>query len=318
MVKISLSYVCLSNSLMVGEVQNCLPIHNAWYTGTLVRKLLVPGAAGLGVTQLTEETTKIAPSQLKTSTMTSGSSHDSLKEYESAHTVLVSGASGFIGSFLCEQLEKAGYSVVKLDIRDATNPCDLTDVTAVENWFKLTKNKYHDAFALINCVGIPDVAGGQSITDITDVSSETFLTHLKVNLESVFTLMREFVRYYRSSAQHIINMSSLYSVVAPRLDLYDGHIKHPGYIASKTGLVGLSKYCAVLCAKDNIKVNCIAPGAVAETTGVQGDFLEKYKLNVPLHRPIPLQECANAVIFLLSTKNVTGSNLVIDGGYSLW
>lgn len=245
-------------------------------------------------------------------------SHVASREQKGKRTVLVSGSSGFIGSFLCEHLEKIGYSVLKLDIKEEVNPCDMTDSDAVKNWFKTMTSTHGDVFALVNCVGIPDVAGGQSAKDITEVTSETFMFHLKVNLESVFTLMREFVRNYRSSAEHIINLSSVYSVVAPRLDLYDGNIKHPGYVASKTGLVGLSKYCAVLCAKDDIKVNCVSPAAVSETTGVEGDFLENYKLNVPLQRSIPLQECADAISFLLSSKTVTGTNLVIDGGYSLW
>lgn len=233
-------------------------------------------------------------------------------------TVLVSGASGFLGSFVCETLVKRGYDVVKLDIRNVESPCDLTDATSVQEWFQKLKSEKSALFALVNCVGIPDVAGGQSAKDITEVTSETFQVHLRVNLESVFTLMREFVRNYRRSAEHIINISSLYSVVAPRLDMYGGNIKHPGYVAAKTGLVGLSKYCAVLCAKDDIKVNCIAPAAIAETTGVEGTFLETYKSNVPLHRPVPLQECADTVIFLLENKNMTGQNLLIDGGYSLW
>lgn len=232
--------------------------------------------------------------------------------------VLVSGSSGFIGSFVCQQLAQNGFSVVKLDIRGVSDPCDLTDPVAVGHWFKATKSTHPEIFALVNCVGIPDVAGGQSAKDITEVSSETFQLHLKVNLEAVFTLMREFVRFYRFSAEHIINISSLYSVVAPRLDLYEGNIKHPGYIASKAGLVGLSKYCAVLCAKDNIRVNCVAPAAVAETKGVDQEFLRKYNACVPLHRPILLQECADVVAFLLRNESITGQNIVIDGGYSLW
>ena len=97
----------------------------------------------------------------------------------------------------------------------------------------MIKNERSAMFALVNCVGIPDVAGGQSAKDITEVTSETFNLHLKVNLESVFTLMREFVRNYRSSAEHIINVSSLYSIVAPRLTSTWKH-QTPCYVASKT------------------------------------------------------------------------------------
>ena len=245
-------------------------------------------------------------------------SKDSVVDVNMSKFVLVSGARGFIGTLVCENLIKHGYGVIGLDVKDVENPCDLTDSTAVENWFKMMKSHNSTLFALVNCVGIPDVAGGQSAKDITEITSETFHLHLKVNLESTFTLMREFVRNYRSSAEHIINLSSVYSVVAPRLDLYDGNIKHPGYVASKTGLVVLSKYCAVLCAKDNIRVNCIAPAAVADTKGVQNDFLKNYNTHVPLRRPIPLQECGDAVIFLLKSRNITGQNFVIDVGYTLW
>ena len=115
-----------------------------------------------------------------------------------------------------------------------------------------------------------------------------------------------------------MNISSLYSVVSPRLDLYGGNIKHPGYIASKFGLVGLTKYLAVLLAKDDITVNCIAPAAVAETLGVGGDFLEKYNEQVPMKRPVPMSEILNTVEYLIKSKNVTGQNLLIDGGYTLW
>ncbi len=236
---------------------------------------------------------------------------------EKKQCIIVSGAAGFIGSSICHHLTANGYNVLKLDIRDVENTCDITDPSAVERWFQHAKAVQPNVFALVNCVGIPDVAGGQSATDITEISSETFRLHLKVNLEAVFTMVREFVRFYRSQAEHIINFSSLYAVSTPSLEIYDGKIKHPGYVASKAGIVGLSKYCAVLCAKDNIRVNCIAPAAVAETKGVEAKFLSKYNSKVPLNRPISLQECADAVAYLLLSKNTTGQNLVIDGGFSL-
>lgn len=249
--------------------------------------------------------------------MSAAPSNEIDKRTEEKQCILVSGAAGFIGSSICQHLSDIGYVVLKLDIRGVEKPCDITDHVAVENWFKDAKITHPNIFALVNCVGIPDVAGGQSASDITEITSQTFHLHLEVNLGAVFTLMREFVRFYRSPAEHIINISSLYAVATPSLDLYDGKIKHPGYVASKTGLVGLSKYCAVLCAKDSIKVNCVAPAAVAETKGVDENFLRKYNARVPLRRPISLQECADAVAYLLLSKNITGQNLVIDGGFSV-
>jgi NAD(P)-dependent dehydrogenase (short-subunit alcohol dehydrogenase family) len=232
-------------------------------------------------------------------------------------SIIVCGASGFIGGYLCEKLSSQGYCVHKMDIKGVDNPCDVTNPDDVARWFVDMKAKDENVFAIVNCVGIPDVAGGQSARDITEVSASSFQLHLRVNLEAAFYIMREYVRQYRDCGGHIINISSLYSVSAPRTDLYDGKIKHPGYVASKSGLVGLSKYCAVLCSKNNIKVNCVAPAAVAETTGVEGEFLKKYQSNVPLGRPIPLNDVYKCVLYVLSNDNITGQNLLIDGGYTL-
>ena len=73
----------------------------------------------------------------------------------------------------------------------------------------MTRAERPKIFAPVNCVGIPDVASGQSASDITEISNESFQSHVKVNLEAVFTLMREFVRHYRDSAGHIVNISVL-------------------------------------------------------------------------------------------------------------
>ena len=116
--------------------------------------------------------------------------------------------------------------------------------------------------------------------------------------------------------KNIINISSLYSVVSPRLDLYNGKIKNPAYTASKHGLIGLTKHLAVILAEDNIRVNCIAPGGVKETINDK-DFIEKYNKQVPLKTTIPINEVMKTITYLLSMETITGQNIIVDGGYSL-
>ena len=108
----------------------------------------------------------------------------------------------------------------------------------------------------------------------------------------------------------------MYSVVAPRTDLYNGKIKNPAYTASKHGLIGLSKHLAVILAQDNIKVNCIAPGGVQETINDK-NFLENYNNQVPLKTTIPLNQLLKTVEYLFNMNTITGQNIVIDGGYSI-
>ena len=86
----------------------------------------------------------------------------------------------------------------------------------------------------------------------------------------------------------------MYSVVSPRLDLYNGKIKNPAYTASKHGLIGLTKHLAVILAKDNIQVNCIAPGGVKETIHDK-DFIEKYNNQVPMNTTITIGEIIKTI-----------------------
>ena len=66
-----------------------------------------------------------------------------------------------------------------MDIKGVDNPCDVTNSDDVSRWFVDMKAKEDKVFAIVNCVGIPDVAGGQSARDITEVSASTFQLHFK-------------------------------------------------------------------------------------------------------------------------------------------
>lgn len=246
--------------------------------------------------------------------------------------VLITGSQGFIGKYLKAEFEKrngdgdgvhADVVVIGMDLHDPMYPVDARNEQQVHAFFEATVNMYSRIDLLINCIGIPNSANKLDFHDITDVTTESFRELVDVNLNAVFIICREFVRFYGRRGEprppKIINISSLYSAVSPRLDLYDDNtIKHPGYVASKHGLIGLSKYLAVLLADRGISVNCIAPAAVAETMGVGGTFLEKYNAHVPMHRPVKMQEVYHCIEFILRSDNTTGQNMVIDGGYSLW
>lgn len=123
----------------------------------------------------------------------------------------------------------------------------------------------------------------------------------------------------------IVNTLSIYGVVAPDQRIYDGslyegrEINTPAvYSASKTALWGLTKYLAAYWGAKNIRVNAISPGGVF--SGQNETFVTAYSARVPMGRMAKQDEMSGAVVFLLSDASsfVTGQNIVVDGGLSVW
>lgn len=124
----------------------------------------------------------------------------------------------------------------------------------------------------------------------------------------------------------ILNISSDLGVIAPDQRIYrkDGipddlqNVKPITYSAAKWAIVGMTKYLAVYFAKSNIRVNALSP------TGVFNDhppgFVEKLSNIIPMGRMAHIDEYKGAVVFMCSDASsyMTGENLVIDGGKTVW
>jgi NAD(P)-dependent dehydrogenase (short-subunit alcohol dehydrogenase family) len=129
-----------------------------------------------------------------------------------------------------------------------------------------------------------------------------------------------------ASAGHaaIINISSMYGMVSPDPRIYgdSGSNSPPFYGAAKAALLQFTRYAACHCAADGIRVNAISPGpfpgpAVATT---QPEFAARLCDKVPLGRTGAPNELKGAVVFLASdaASYVTGINLPVDGGWTVW
>lgn len=118
----------------------------------------------------------------------------------------------------------------------------------------------------------------------------------------------------------IINISSIYGVVAPDQRIYQGAgFSTPAvYSVSKAGVLGLTRYLAAYWADQGIRVNAITPGGVFREQ--PEDFLSLYSARAPLGRMAREEELAGAVVYLASgaASYVTGHNLVVDGGWTVW
>ena len=226
-------------------------------------------------------------------------------------SILITGSSGLIGKYLKDKLIE-NYDIIELDYNN-TNSVDATNEYSVYSFFQLNKDK--QIKYIINCIGIPD-AVPLSAETILDIDYNYFKKMMDINLNAIFLIIKECYRTQKSNLKQIINISSLYSIVSPRLDLYNGKIKNPAYTASKHGLIGLTKHIATLFGKDKIGVNCIAPGGVRETMN-DTNFIEKYNKQVPMETTIPLEEILKTIKYLFEMNYITGQNIIVDGGYSI-
>ena len=116
----------------------------------------------------------------------------------------------------------------------------------------------------------------------------------------------------------IINMASMYGVVAPDFTVYDGtNMTMPAaYSAIKGGLVNLTRYIAAYYGPQQIRVNTVSPGGIFDNQNTI--FVRNYEKKVPMRRMGTPSDIAPSVVFLLSddSKYITGQNLIIDGGWT--
>ena len=124
----------------------------------------------------------------------------------------------------------------------------------------------------------------------------------------------------------ILNIASDLSVIAPDQRLYYEpgkaadvqDVKPVTYSVVKTGLIGLTRYVSTYWSKAGIRCNALSPGGIF--TGQPEEFVERIKKRIPLGRMAERDEYKSTVQFLCSDASIymTGQNIVIDGGRSVW
>lgn len=123
----------------------------------------------------------------------------------------------------------------------------------------------------------------------------------------------------------IINILSIYGIVAPDQRIYEGSqyegrdINTPAiYSVSKAAICGLTRYLAGYWGERGVRVNAISPGGVY--SGQNDVFVEHYSARVPMGRMADRDEMTGALIYLASgaSSYVTGQNIVVDGGLTVW
>ena len=205
--------------------------------------------------------------------------------------------------------------------------CDVTSAESVAAMVAQVASEFGDIDILHN-----NAAGRLQDLDaffapFEEYSHESWRTIMSVNIDGMFLVAqavgREMIRAGKGGA--IVQMSSIYGVVAPDNRIYEGseldgrRINSPAvYAASKAAVIGLSRYLAAYWAPQGIRVNTVSPGGVF--SGQNQTFVERYSARVPMARMAEAEEVVQAVLYLASDASsyVTGQNLTVDGGLTAW
>ena len=242
---------------------------------------------------------------------------------------LVTGASSGIGKATALAFADAGYCTVIADVDEVAGRqasaaigcdrpecifvrCDVADEDDVRGMMQQILEKFGRLDAAFNNAGIE---GAQAST--ADSTAHNFDRVIAVNLRGVWLCMREEIRQMlrQEGGGAIVNCSSVAGLI--------GLANIPAYVASKHGVIGLTRTAALEVARKDIRVNAVCPGAI------ETPMLERYMAGVDGGRESMLQiepvgrigspdEIASAVLWLCSkgASFTTGQALAIDGGWT--
>lgn len=244
--------------------------------------------------------------------------------------VVVTGGAGLLGRSFCKLLAEEGAIPVVADVNLAAAQevvdqaglglaveMDITSSNSVESAISAINDKYGRIDALVNSAYPRNKNYGRKFWD---VEYEDFCENLNLNLGGYFLTSKLFLSFFKQQGSgKVINLSSIYGVVAPKFEIYEGtEMTMPvEYAAIKSGLIQLTKYMAKSVAGQNIQVNCISPGGILD--GQPEAFLKKYNDKCISKGMLDAGDLFGTLHFLISSGSnyVNGQNIIVDDGFSL-
>jgi len=264
--------------------------------------------------------------------------------------VIITGGSGFLGSEFSFALSDMGaFPVIfdqnekslkilkkKFDNRKRKGSFYLVDIN---NESKLTKTinlvmkKYKKIDCLINSASFVADEATQAKNKIFEkfenYDFDLWKKSLNGNLSGTFIATKLVGKHMlKKKRGSIINIASDVGVISPDHRIYEPNKKYSykgvnfnipiSYPVAKSGIISLTRYLATYWAKKGIRVNCISPAGVYRKHNKK--FVEQLAQRIPLGRMAKSYELNGAIIYLCSNASsfVTGHNLVVDGGRTIW
>ena len=262
-------------------------------------------------------------------------------------TALITGAAGLLGIKHAEAILEYGGNVILTDLHDElvmqkANELRakkygnrkvfsfFMDVTKRETITKLAAMFDNIDILINNAAQDPKVKQDGSISSETRFETMTE-DYWKQGIDAIINgtfLCSQVIanKMLKTGGGVIINIASDLSVIAPDQRIYKKEgvdedkqlVKPITYSAAKYAVVGMTKYLATYFADKNIRVNCLSPTGVFNNH--PEEFVQKLSNIIPMGRMAHIDEYKGAIVFLCSNASsyMTGHNLVIDGGKTVW
>jgi NAD(P)-dependent dehydrogenase (short-subunit alcohol dehydrogenase family) len=252
---------------------------------------------------------------------------------------LITGGAGHIGSAMGEALAELGAKIVILDTSqkdcdfeaDRINQLfnvetlpmviDLSDEDAIRNAPDVILNRFGKLDILVNCAALVNTSNMKGWTTVfKEQRADVWRLALEVNLTAPFILTQIFADALAESGKgSVINVASIYGMVGPDMRLYEGTNlgNAAAYGASKGGLLQLTRWLATVMAP-RVRVNAITPGGLWRNQ--PESFVDRYVERTPLKRMGNEEDFKGVAAYLASDLSayVTGQNIVVDGGWTIW
>lgn len=251
--------------------------------------------------------------------------------------ILITGSTGKIGSYLSNLLSNNRVDLILIDNDErklvkqkkkllrfknkvSIYKCNFLIDNEKKNLFSKIKKDHRHIDTIINnaaFVGDNKIEGWS--VKLEQQSIKSWRDCFEVNLTSVFEISKELKKLLlKSKYPNIINISSVYGVIAPDFNLYkDSEIFNPAaYSTSKSGLIYLTKWLASYMSP-RIRVNSISLGGIKRKQ--DKNFVKKYNKTTLLDRMGTEEDIFGSIVFLSTNMSdyITGQNIIIDGGRSI-
>lgn len=255
----------------------------------------------------------------------------------SGRVVVLTGACGLIGQkiateFLSRQAKMVLVDLAPADPESFANSlesstggqaigvaCDVSQSAEVAQLVQRTLDHFGRVDVLMNAHQYKPK--GFLTARAEEFPEELWDSVINANLKGTFLTCRDFGRVMLAQGKgSIINFASTYGVVSSNPALYeDNSLGNPiAYSASKGGVIMLTKYLGTYWARRGVRVNCLTPHGVWNNH--EPAFVERFSKMSPMGRLMQVEEVIGAALFLASDASsyVTGSNLLVEGGWTAW
>ena len=229
------------------------------------------------------------------------------------------GASVYIASRRAELCEETAVELRGAGMDVTAAGCDVTDEAQVD---ALIDRVMSDRGRLD--VMVANAGGAFTDSYIPDASIDEFRRTVDLNLTGTYICAQSAARHMiPAESGSIVTLGSIHGFLTSDKRMYDGlptfRRSGPPYQAAKGGIINLTRGLAAELGEYGITVNCISPGQIPRASTDEG-HVERSRNAIPLQRTGTNQDIKGAIALLASPAGawITGHNLVVDGGWSIW